>query len=1031
LGVFAIALALAALPPAPARAVIAFSQPGFVEDVVAGGLPFATAIAFAPDGRIFVALKSGVVRVVENGALLPGSFVDLSGQVNDHHDRGLLGIAVHPDFPSSPYVYLLFTHDPPGTTNDGGGGRVSRLVRVTADAAQGHDRAVAGSELPQTTPGGPGHWVMLGTNSTAANIGDASNGRDTTKASCMTAKSMAQPPIEDCIPADENSHTIGTVTFAADGSLFVGSGDGSNYTSVDPRALRAQRLDSLAGKILRIDPDTALGLPDNPFYDAASPGRNRSKVWSYGLRNPFRFGVHPVTSEPAIGDVGWDTWEEIDVGKGANFGWPCYEGGANSGNESGVTRSLRHSGYETQSSTSAACGALYAQGLAAVKAPWFAYKHGVADGSGASGGAAVGAGAYYGGATYPAAFQGALFMIDYSRRWIRTLKADGSGVAQVSNLGSETANGLVQVVSGPDTNLYVVVYDDAGSQVRRIRYVSGNTPPTAVASAAPLVGTAPLHVQFSSLGSYDPDAQSLAFAWDFGDGASASGPSASHAYLAAGAYTAVLTVSETTAPFASRQASVLITVGNEPPLATIDAPADGSAYQIGDTIDYAGSATSGGIPVDPAQLSWVLRVHHNQHVHFDPLGTGAGGQLVVEEHGDDTFLELCLTATVPPDLTDVRCVSLQPRKTTITLDSEPPGLAIAYLDEGVSLTTPAIVRSIVGSTQEIAVAPVQQGLSFDAWTDGEPSSTRAFVVGDTPFGFTARYENRPPSPVGQANVGAGPTRLTVDFDASASSDPEGTGLVFAWDFGDEAVGGGAATSHTYTAPGRYDAVLEVIDALGGAASAPVPVTIPNSAPIPVLGAAPGSGPAPLLVNADAAGSSDPDGDAIEYAWSFGDGAVASGPAASHAYAASGSYTLALTATDVFGASSTASVPILIGPPPPDGDGDGVPDAADLCPGVADPLQADSGGVGAGSAADGIGDACQCGDVTGDGVVTLQDALAVSRSLLSPPTATLARPERCDASADGRCTLLDAVVIRRALLDPPAATVQPRCGASSP
>ncbi len=242
----------------PAGTGIIFSVPGFVQETVASGLPFATGIAFAPDGRMFIALKGGVVRVYQDGALLPTPFLDITAQVANSNDRGLLGIAVHPDFPATPYLYLLYTWNPPGYANTAGGGRVSRLIRVTADAAQGYDVATAGSDQPQTVAGGPGHVVLLGTNSTAANIGNPTDGRDTSTASCMTGRSMAGAPIEDCLPSDEDSHSIGTVMFGLDGALFVGSGDGSNYTGVDPRALRAQNVDSLAGKLMRLDPVTGL-----------------------------------------------------------------------------------------------------------------------------------------------------------------------------------------------------------------------------------------------------------------------------------------------------------------------------------------------------------------------------------------------------------------------------------------------------------------------------------------------------------------------------------------------------------------------------------------------------------------------------------------------------------------------------------------------------------------------------------------------------------------------------------------------------
>src|SRR5262249_50202594 len=94
---------------------------------------------------------------------------------------------------------------------------------------------------------------------------------------------------------------------------------------VDVIALRAQDVDSINGKLLRIDPATGNGLPDNPFY--AGPTDIPSKVWCYGFRNPFRFTILPGTSDVFVGDVGWDDWEELDVAaRGGNYGWPCHEG---------------------------------------------------------------------------------------------------------------------------------------------------------------------------------------------------------------------------------------------------------------------------------------------------------------------------------------------------------------------------------------------------------------------------------------------------------------------------------------------------------------------------------------------------------------------------------------------------------------------------------------------------------------------------------------------------------------------------------
>jgi hypothetical protein len=115
----------------------------------------------------------------------------------------------------------------------------------------------------------------------------------------------------------------------------------------------------------------------------------------------------------------------------------------------------------------------------------------------------------------------------------------------------------------------------------------------------------------------------------------------------------------------------------------------------------------------------------------------------------------------------------------------------------------------------------------------------------------------------------------------------------------------------------------------------------------------------------------------------------------------------------------------------DPDGDLVPTARDVCPYAADADQMDRGGVGAGSAPDGVGDACQCGDANGDGRVTIGDAIAITRSLLSPPTATIARPELCDVGGSAGCTIADAVILRRALLAPPTSTIGPVCEPAAP
>src|SRR5690606_25094179 len=126
------------LPTAAAQGMVL--PEGFVAESVVGGLSAPVDLAFAPDGRVFVAEKGGIVKIIDDGAVNTAPFLDISAEVNNVGDRGLVGIAVHPRFPELPYVYLSYVYDPPevqalsgDSGPDGQGARVSRLVRVEAD----------------------------------------------------------------------------------------------------------------------------------------------------------------------------------------------------------------------------------------------------------------------------------------------------------------------------------------------------------------------------------------------------------------------------------------------------------------------------------------------------------------------------------------------------------------------------------------------------------------------------------------------------------------------------------------------------------------------------------------------------------------------------------------------------------------------------------------------------------------------------------------------------------------------------------
>ena len=287
--VAALGITLGFLPSLDQAAADTFNDSGFATERIATLPPFTlVGMAFAPDGRMFVWQKNGVVRVIKNGQLLPTPFIDLSAKVNTFDDRGFWGLAFDPQFASNGRIYMTYTFENAGTPNSSAP-RTARLVRVTADPAN-PDVALPGSEQ-----------VILG--------------------SVGTPPCTALPASADCIGSDGGSHTLGSLHFANDGTMFVGVGDGSDG---DANSLRAQDLTSPNGKILRINTD-GTAPSDNPFYDGTNSWR--SKVWAYGLRNPFGYAVQPGTDEIYMGEVGWNTWEEVDHGPaGTNFGWPCYEG---------------------------------------------------------------------------------------------------------------------------------------------------------------------------------------------------------------------------------------------------------------------------------------------------------------------------------------------------------------------------------------------------------------------------------------------------------------------------------------------------------------------------------------------------------------------------------------------------------------------------------------------------------------------------------------------------------------------------------
>jgi glucose/arabinose dehydrogenase len=288
-------------------------------------------MTFAADGRAVVWERVGRVWLLENDTKPSQPMLDIGPEVGAWRDHGLLSVVLHPDFLNNGWIYLLYVVDHHHLASFGTPGysssqdeylraTIGRITRYTARASDNFRTIDLASRL-----------VLLGES--------ISNG----------------------FPIVFTSHGVGSLAFGTDGTLLVSCGDGGSSTSTDlgsasetyySRAIsegimpashnvgtyRAQMLSSINGKILRLDPGTGAGLPSNPFFDANKPRSPRSRIWSLGLRNPFRFTVRPGTGShnradgnPGvlyIGDVGWTARDDLNIctAPGQNFGWPIFEG---------------------------------------------------------------------------------------------------------------------------------------------------------------------------------------------------------------------------------------------------------------------------------------------------------------------------------------------------------------------------------------------------------------------------------------------------------------------------------------------------------------------------------------------------------------------------------------------------------------------------------------------------------------------------------------------------------------------------------
>jgi glucose/arabinose dehydrogenase/PKD repeat protein len=798
------ALAFACAPAVPANAVTL--PPGFQQTKAIGNLERPMDVEIAPNGRVFVAEKSGIVKTYTTLSDTSATvFADLRTQVHNYSNRGLLGLAVDPAFPANPYVYVYYTLDAPV----GGAPPVFGVAGQTQDLCPGSLDAI--------------NCVVSARVSRLRFANEQVDGPE-------------QVLVNDWCQQFAY-HAGGGIEFGADGYLYVSSGDGARWGTWDygqlgnptnacgdppggigdpmtaPTAeggrLRAQDLRTggdplgLAGSLIRIDPATGVGAPDNPRSTSADP--NERRMLAYGLRNSARLAIRPGTNDVWLGDWGGGYWEEINrVPQPSdpirNFGWPCYEGGVDL---NGVPYARVRPRSDDQEL--AICEGLYAE-TSATAAPYWAYDHeleivpgedcSIDESANEPGGKIWGMAFYPSGGNFPAAYRGALFFGDELRQCIWAMLPGADGLPQRGRVVPfvQAAASPFDIEVAPNGDLLWI--DDDASNVKRIQWVgnAANQAPTALAAADAVTGTRPLTVTFDSSGSSDPDAGDvLTREWDLdGDGefddSTAAHPQ--HTYLNGGVYTVALRVTDTSGATHTDTLTVTVTSG---PVASIDTPAAGATWKAGDTISFSGSANDeedGTLPA--AALDWsvvLVDCAAPGDCHEDGLGTFDSrqtGSISAPDHPEPAHIQIRLTATDSGGETHTDSVRLDPQVANLALTADPAGAAVILNDAAV--TTPVTKQIVVGSQNTLTAATQQTFANttyrFSSWSDGQPrartltmpaagaayhATFAPFAPGSRTLSFAAEADARVEQPAPSSNFGTS-NSLRMDQATGAAED---------------------------------------------------------------------------------------------------------------------------------------------------------------------------------------------------------------------------------------------------------------------
>ena len=815
-----------------------------------------------------------------------------------------------------------------------------------------HDQGLLGLALDPSFPNEPWVYAYYSYNETV-------NGPDYNRIVRVQATGDTGGSMEvllDHIPTGV-WHIGGPIQFGPDGKLYAVIGDSYN-------AANAQNLTSLAGKVLRLNPDGSVP-DDNPFAGNSSVN---PYIFTYGHRNNFGIAFQPTTGDAFVTENGPTCNDEVNrLIPGRNYGW----GPVGFAATAGVCPSPPSVNDTNQDGPDPVLPLIwYTPNIAPTNA------------------------IIYDGPNF-APWHGDMFFGTWNTRNLHHLHLApplyDSVVSDdiVTTLPDTDLGGVLDVEVGLDGAIWLT------SQTSIYRFYDTSPLPIASFTTSPTRAFPGDAVVFNGSASYDPNGSIQSYAWDFGDGFSASGVVVSHTYSTYGEYEVTLVVTDFDNLTGSETASIRVLAlpsalfafgppkplegasvtfdaskstdpdgniseyrwewgdGSDPSLAT-QSVADHTFAKFGEYLvkltvtdtDGLTDSTSASVRVfappsaaftfSPASPHAGQVVTLNGSASFHPdsqivsyewdLGDGSTGTGPIVQHRFSaagsylvalTIMEsegftataydtLSVNASYPPVASFAVSSALVSPGTEVTFNAsqstDPQGSILAYTWDFGDGTTGADMTTVHGYPDSGAYTVTLTVLD-DASLTG--STSRVLIVNAPPVAAFAF------SPLAPFAVD------TIVFNGSTSSDPEGSLVGFEWTFGDSSpMVTGREVSHAYAQAGTYLVTLRVIDSVGQTDTRSMNVIVwQDQPPVAVLAISRGRVNLDELVTFDATASTDPDGSIASYSWDFGDGMGDQGVSVVHAYTAPGTYRITLTVTDNRGASNDAVGYINVNAPP--------------------------------------------------------------------------------------------------------------------